>query len=46
MAAVIQIKRSSTQNDLPTTSDLVLGELAVILTMVSYSWRRMMVLFL
>ena len=28
MAAVIQIKRSSTQNDVPTTSDLVLGELA------------------
>lgn len=29
MAAVIQLKRSSTQNDTPTTSDLVLGELAV-----------------
>ena len=28
MSAVIQIKRSSTQNDVPTTSDLVLGELA------------------
>ena len=29
MATVIQFKRSSTQNDTPTTSDLVLGELAV-----------------
>jgi hypothetical protein len=29
MATVIQLKRSSTQNDVPTTSDLSLGELAV-----------------
>jgi hypothetical protein len=29
MATVIQFKRSSTQNDVPATSDLVLGELAV-----------------
>jgi hypothetical protein len=29
MATVIQFKRSSTQNDLPTVSDLALGELAV-----------------
>ena len=29
MATVIQLKRSSTQNDVTTTSDLSLGELAV-----------------
>lgn len=29
MATVIQFKRSSTQNDVPSTSDLALGELAV-----------------
>lgn len=29
MATVIQFKRSSTQNDLPSTGDLALGELAV-----------------
>jgi len=29
MATVIQFKRSSTQNDVPATSDLALGELAV-----------------
>ena len=29
MATVIQFKRSSTQNDVPTTGDLALGELAV-----------------
>ena len=29
MATVIQFKRSSTENDVPSTSDLALGELAV-----------------
>ena len=29
MATVIQFKRSSTQNSVPATSDLSLGELAV-----------------
>ena len=29
MATVIQFKRSSTQNDVPTTSDLALGEIAI-----------------
>ena len=29
MATVIQFKRSSTQNDVPSVSDLALGELAV-----------------
>ena len=29
MATVIQFKRSSTQNDVPATSDLSLGEVAI-----------------
>ena len=29
MATVIQFKRSSTQNDVPSTSDLALGEIAI-----------------
>ena len=29
MATVIQFKRSSTQNDVPATSDLALGEVAI-----------------
>ena len=43
MATVIQFKRSSTQNDVYSTSDLALGELLSILITVDFLPRRMTV---
>ena len=40
MATVIQFKRSSTQNAVPVTSDLSLGEIAVPTT-VDFTLKRM-----
>ena len=46
MATLIQFKRSSTQNDTPSVSDLSLGEFSSTLIMVDSTLRRMMVLLL
>jgi hypothetical protein len=43
MATVIQFKRSSTQNSVPATSDLSLGELAVTLITVDSTLKKMTV---